>query len=384
MADERFTQERKTLMRDSSSSSGAASFNSKDSIITEAKVLEWLRDVKYPGYSRDIVSFGLVDAIEIDQGMVKVFLQITTENKNIVSEIENKVKERLSRESSVRESHVSVHVKEPEPSHTANEIPKPVSLPGVDKVIAVASGKGGVGKSSVAAMLALKAAESGLKTGLLDLDIYGPSLPMMMGVSERPDVENNRIIPHNRFGLSLMSIGFFIEGETPLIWRGPMVAQAATQLLTEVAWDNLDLLVIDLPPGTGDAQLTLAQKVQLDGVVIVTTPQDLALLDARKGVMMFMRVGVHILGIVENMSVFHCPNCGYEAYLFGKGGGKTEAIRLRIPFLGEVPLDPKLREAVDTGRIDRILETDNPVNRAFDTIFKDISLRLGVHQAAPK
>jgi ATP-binding protein involved in chromosome partitioning len=349
-----------------------------DSVLTESQVLKWLREVKYPGFSRDIVSFGLVDAVEIEKDVVKVFLEIATENKSIPAEIEKKVKDRLTKEPQVKDVHVSIHMAEPAQSETTTEIPKPLSLPGVDKVIAVASGKGGVGKSSVAAMLALKAAESGLRTGLLDLDIYGPSLPMMMGIHDRPEVRNNRIIPHQRFGLSLMSIGFFIEGETPLIWRGPMVAQAAAQLLTEVAWDNLDLLVIDLPPGTGDAQLTLAQKVQLDGVVIVTTPQDLALLDARKGVMMFMRVGVHILGIVENMSVFRCPNCGYEAHLFGHGGGRKEAECLGIPFLGEVPLDPELRAAVDTARIDRILTSETPVNQAFSTIFKDVAMRLGI------
>ena len=193
-----------------------------DSALTESQVLKWLREVKYPGFSRDIVSFGLVDAVEIEKDVVKVFLEIATKNKSIPAEIEKKVKDRLTKEPQVKDVHVSIHMPEPAQSETTTEIPKPLSLPGVDKVIAVASGKGGVGKSSVAAMLALKSAESGLRTGLLDLDIYGPSLPMMMGIYDRPEVRNNRIIPHQRFGLSLMSIGFFVEGETPLIWRGPM------------------------------------------------------------------------------------------------------------------------------------------------------------------
>jgi len=346
--------------------------------LTESQVLEWLRDVKYPGYSRDIVSFGLIDAIEITDGAVTVFVQVTAEKTDVSAEIEKNIKARLASESAVREAHVSMHVAAPAKTAAANEVPKPVSIPGVEKTIAVASGKGGVGKSSVAAMLALKASQQGLKAGLLDLDIYGPSLPLMMGINDRPRFEDKRIIPLKQNGLSLMSIGFFIEGDTPLIWRGPMVAQAATQLLTEVAWDNLDLLVIDLPPGTGDAQLTLAQKVQLDGAVIVTTPQDLALLDARKGVLMFLRVGVRILGIIENMSVFVCPNCGHKSHLFGYGGGRAEAARLHVPFLGEIPLDPKLREAVDSAKMQTILESENSVNQAFGAIFDQVAKHLGI------
>lgn len=346
--------------------------------ISETQVLEWLRDVKYPGYSRDIVSFGLVDAVEVEGGVVKVFLQISTENEAIPKQIEQAVKERLAAVPEVEEAHISINLAKPQQDQTGKEIPKPVSIPGVDKVIAVASGKGGVGKSSVSAMLAMKANALGLKSGYLDLDIYGPSLPMMMGVNDRPRFEDKRIIPLQQNGLSLMSIGFFLESETPLIWRGPMVAQAAKQLLTEVDWGTLDLLVVDLPPGTGDAQLTLAQQVELDGVVIVTTPQDLALLDARKGVMMFMKVGVHILGIVENMSVFQCPNCGHQTYLFGQGGGKREAESLRIPFLGDVPMDPLFREAVDTAGLQKIISNDNPINNAFDHIFETITKRLGM------
>ena len=318
----------------------------------------------------------MVDAVEVFGGVVKVFLQISTENEAIPKQIEQAVKERLAAVPEIQEAHISINLAKPQKDQPGTEVPKPVSIPGVDKVIAVASGKGGVGKSSVSAMLAMKANTMGLKSGFLDLDIYGPSLPMMMGINDRPKFEDKRIIPLQQNGLSLMSIGFFLEGETPLIWRGPMVAQAAKQLLTEVDWGSLDLLVVDLPPGTGDAQLTLAQQVELDGVVIVTTPQDLALLDARKGVMMFMKVGVHILGIVENMSVFQCPNCGHKTYLFGQGGGKREAESLRIPFLGEVPLDPKFREAVDNAGLQEIISSDNPINNAFDQIFEAITKRL--------
>ncbi len=349
-----------------------------DDSITEAQVLEWLQDVKYPGYSRDIVSFGLVDAVEVAGDVVKVFLQITTENQDVPKQIEQGVKERLAAVPEVQEAHISINLATPQKDQQGSEVPKPASITGVDKVIAVASGKGGVGKSSVSAMLAMKANAMGLRTGFLDLDIYGPSLPMMMGINGRPQFKDNRIIPVKQNGLSLMSIGFFVESETPLIWRGPMVAQAANQLLTEVDWDALDLLVIDLPPGTGDAQLTLAQRVELDGVVIVTTPQDLALLDARKGVLMFMKVGVHILGIIENMSVFQCPNCGHQTHLFGHGGGKIEADKLKIPFLGEVPLDPEFREAVDNAGLQQIISSDNPINSAFDKIIEAIAQRMGM------
>ena len=363
-------------MTTTNSASESSQEHHGDGSITEAQVLEWLRDVKYPGYSRDIVSFGLVDAVEVSGGVVKVFLQISTKNEDLPKQIEQAVKERLAAVPEIQEAHISINLAKPQKDQPGTEVPKPVSIPGVDKVIAVASGKGGVGKSSVSAMLAMKANTMGLKSGFLDLDIYGPSLPMMMGINDRPKFEDKRIIPLQQNGLSLMSIGFFLEGETPLIWRGPMVAQAAKQLLTEVDWGSLDLLVVDLPPGTGDAQLTLAQQVELDGVVIVTTPQDLALLDARKGVMMFMKVGVHILGIVENMSVFQCPNCGHKTYLFGQGGGKREAESLRIPFLGEVPLDPKFREAVDNAGLQEIISSDNPINNAFDQIFEAITKRL--------
>jgi ATP-binding protein involved in chromosome partitioning len=358
--------------------------NSNDGRLTEARILECLREIKYPGFSRDIVSFGLIDAIEISGSTVTVFVQLTTEKENVSKEVEKSIRNRLSSEPGVREIHVSMKVNEPAKQAKTEDVPKPVAIPGVAKIIAVASGKGGVGKSSVAAMLALKAAKQGLKTGLLDLDIYGPSLPMMMGIDHRPKVEDKMILPLERYGLALMSIGFFIDSDTPLIWRGPMVAQAATQLLTEVAWNKLDLLVIDLPPGTGDAQLTLAQKIKLDGVVIVTTPQDLALLDAKKGVMMFLRVGVHIIGIIENMSVFVCPNCGYKSHLFGYGGGRQEASRLRVPFLGEVPLDPKLREAVDTATMETIVESDNPINQAFGDIFDQIAAQLGISHLVMK
>jgi len=226
----------------------------------------------------------------------------------------------------------------------------PSGIPGVQAIIAVASGKGGVGKSTTAVNLALALRELGLKVGILDADIYGPSMPKLLAIRERPQaIGGNRLRPIERFGTPVMSIGFLIEEETPMIWRGPMVMSALTQMLREVEWGALDVMVVDMPPGTGDAQLTMAQQVPLKGAVIVSTPQDLALIDARRGIAMFRRVNVPVLGIVENMSTFICPQCGARSDIFGHGGARREAERLNVPFLGEVPLDIAIREKSDSG-----------------------------------
>ena len=220
----------------------------------------------------------------------------------------------------------------------------PAGIPGIAAIIAVASGKGGVGKSTTAVNLALALRELGLKVGILDADIYGPSMPKLLGIRERPQsAGGNRLRPIERYGMQVMSIGFLIEEETPMIWRGPMVMSALTQMLREVEWGTLDVLVVDMPPGTGDAQLTMAQQVPLKGAVIVSTPQDLALIDARRGIGMFRRVNVPVLGIVENMSTFVCPHCGARSDIFGHGGARREADRLGVPFLGEVQLDIAIR-----------------------------------------
>jgi ATP-binding protein involved in chromosome partitioning len=228
--------------------------------------------------------------------------------------------------------------------------PGPAGIPGVQAIIAVASGKGGVGKSTTAVNLALALRDLGLKVGILDADIYGPSMPKLLAIRERPQtIGGNRLRPIERFGMPVMSIGFLIEEETPMIWRGPMVMSALTQMLREVEWGVLDVMVVDMPPGTGDAQLTMAQQVPLKGAVIVSTPQDLALIDARRGIAMFRRVNVPVLGIVENMSMFICPQCGARSDIFGHGGARREAERLGVPFLGEVPLDIAIREKSDSG-----------------------------------
>jgi ATP-binding protein involved in chromosome partitioning len=244
---------------------------------------------------------------------------------------------------------------------------------GVDRIIAVASGKGGVGKSTTAANLALALAGEGLRVGILDADIYGPSMPRLFGLTGKPEVTEGRVIlPMQAHGLKIMSMGFLVSEQTAMVWRGPMVAGAVQQLLREVAWEPLDVLVVDMPPGTGDAQLTLAQSVALSGVVIVSTPQDLALIDARRGVEMFRKVDAPILGIIENMSTFICPNCGTRHDIFGHGGARKEAARIGIPFLGEIPLEMALRETSDSGRPLFVSQPSSPIAAAY----RDIARRV--------
>jgi ATP-binding protein involved in chromosome partitioning len=246
-------------------------------------------------------------------------------------------------------------------------------VPGVASIIAVASGKGGVGKSTTAVNLALGLASLGLKVGILDADIYGPSLPKLLAIKERPQtIGGTRLKPISRYGLTVMSIGFLIDEETPMIWRGPMVISALTQMLREVEWGTLDVMVVDMPPGTGDAQLTMAQQVPLKGAVIVSTPQDLALIDARRGIAMFRKVNVPVLGIVENMSYFLCPKCGERSEIFGHGGARAEAERLSVPFLGEVPLHATIREKSDAGLPVVATEPDGP----HAAIYREIAARV--------
>jgi ATP-binding protein involved in chromosome partitioning len=279
----------------------------------------------------------------------------------------------------------------PAPPHRSAQAAHPADkvqpgIPGVDAVIAVASGKGGVGKSTTAVNLALGLRDLGLKVGMLDADIYGPSLPKLLAIREKPQtIGGNRLKPIERYGLTVMSIGFLVDEETPMIWRGPMVMSAITQMLREVEWGKLDVLVVDMPPGTGDAQLTMAQQVPLKGAVIVSTPQDLALIDARRGVAMFKRVNVPVLGIVENMSYFLCPECGTRSDIFGHGGARHEAERLGVPFLGEVPLHMMIREKSDAGLPLVATEPDGPHAR----IYRDIAAKVlagikGAVRAAPK
>jgi ATP-binding protein involved in chromosome partitioning len=259
------------------------------------------------------------------------------------------------------------------PQSPTSPMSKQSEIPGIAAVIAVASGKGGVGKSTTALNLALGLRDLGLRVGLLDADIYGPSVPRLTGIREKPQLnDDKKMIPIKRFGLAIMSIGFLVEEETAMIWRGPMVMSAITQMLRDVAWGTLDVLVVDMPPGTGDAQLTLAQNVPLKGAIIISTPQDLSLIDARRGLAMFKKVNVPVLGIVENMSYFQCPHCGTKSDIFGHGGARHEAERLAVPFLGEIPLHMSIRATSDSGT--PVVETDPDGPHA--TIYRAIGAKI--------
>jgi ATP-binding protein involved in chromosome partitioning len=264
-------------------------------------------------------------------------------------------------------------------THGHGQAQGPSGVPGVTSIIAVASGKGGVGKSTTAVNLALGLRDLGMKVGILDADIYGPSLPKLLAIREKPQtIGGTRLKPIERYGLTVMSIGFLIEEETPMIWRGPMVMSALTQMLREVEWGTLDVMVVDMPPGTGDAQLTMAQQVPLKGAVIVSTPQDLALIDARRGIAMFKRVNVPVLGIVENMSMFICPKCGTRSDIFGHGGARHEAERLGVPFLGEVPLEMSIRETSDAGLPVVATQPDSASAAAYRVIAANVRDQLGM------
>lgn len=315
-------------------------------------VLKALSNVQDPDLKRDIVSLNMVKEIRIDDKNIYVKVNLTTPACPLKDHIKQNCVEEI-RKLVGNEFSINVEMGASVVSHI-NEI-KEKLLPGVKNTIAVASGKGGVGKSTVAVNLAVALAKDGASVGLIDADIYGPSIPLMLGVNEQPkmigDNPNNvKLLPLDKYGVKLMSIGFLIDDNTPVIWRGPMASGAIKQFMSDVIWDELDYLIFDLPPGTGDIQLTLVQTIPLTGAVIVTTPQDVALIDARKALRMFQRVNVTVLGLIENMSYFIAPDTGKRYEIFGSGGGKKAAEEMGIPFLGEIPINPLIREGGDTGR----------------------------------
>ncbi|HEY0300253.1 MAG TPA: iron-sulfur cluster carrier protein ApbC, partial [Rhizomicrobium sp.] len=269
------------------------------------------------------------------------------------------------------------------PARARAEPPPPMGIPGVAAVIAVASGKGGVGKSTVAANLAIALGQLGLKVGLLDADIYGPSVPRLFDIKDKPKTDGKKIVPIEKHGIKIMSLGFLIREDEAVVWRGPMVQSALTQMLNDSNWAPLDILVLDMPPGTGDAQLTISQRVPLRGAVIVSTPQDIALIDARKGIAMFEKTKVPVLGIVENMSTFVCPNCGHESHIFGHGGARAEAKRMGVPFLGEIPLVPVIRETSDAGRPIVVHLPDSKEAQAFRAVAKEVAAGVALAQRTP-
>ncbi len=333
---------------------------------TPQEILDGLKSIKYPGYNRDIVSFGIVRDIEIGSAGIVVTLAPGGAKPEAVEEIALAVRARVREISGVEQ--VEIALEASEPAKPRGESPR-ADIPGVRHVVAVASGKGGVGKSTVAVNFALALQALGYRVGLLDADVYGPSIGLMLGLSERPlNDAQGRIIPLERFGIKVISLALFIQKGTPVIWRGPMINKLLTQFLREVDWGVLDFLVLDLPPGTGDAQLTIAQQAPLSGGVIVTTPQDVALLDVQRGIAMFNQVNAPVLGVIENMSYHVCTGCGQRAEIFGHGGGAVMAEKEHIPFLGEIPLVRAIRAGGDCGEPIVVAQPEHPQSQAFRAI----------------
>ncbi len=339
--------------------------------ITEERVLDALRAVVDPDLKRDVVSLGFVKDLKIDGGSVSFSLELTTPACPLKAQLKAAAEEAVMRIGGVRDVHVEVTSRV-----SAHRVQEEEILPGVKNIVAIASGKGGVGKSTICVSLAVALARTGARVGLLDTDIYGPSIPIMMGVKEQPEIEEQKLIPIEKYGVKLMSLGFLISEDTPLIWRGPMVMKAVEQLLTDVEWGELDYLLVDLPPGTGDVQLTLAQKVPLTGAVIVTTPQDVALLDVVRGVSMFRKLNVPILGVIENMSFFLCPHCGGRSDIFSHGGGETASRKFEVPFLGEVPIDLGIRTGGDAGRPILIDDPESKQSKIFMEIAGQMAAKI--------
>jgi len=333
-------------------------------LLTKERILESIKVVKDPDLHRDIVSLGMVKDVKIDGGKVSVQVELTTPACPLKEQIKQDVQKAVGGLEGVQE--VSVQM-------SSNVRQGPVlstqgTPAGIRNVIAVASGKGGVGKTTVCVNLAVALARTGARVGLMDGDIYGPNVPLMLGIPKdaRPSVTpDERLNPIEAYGLKTISMGLLVAPETPMVWRGPMLHSAVTQFLQKVDWGELDYLFVDLPPGTGDVQLSLVQTVSVTGAVIVTTPQEVALMDVRKGIAMFQKTNVPILGIVENMSSFICPHCRQETSIFSNGGGKEASEKLGVPFLGEIPIDPRIREGADAGRPVVITQPDSEAAKQF-------------------
>jgi ATP-binding protein involved in chromosome partitioning len=379
-------------------------------LLTKERVLEVLKNIKGPGAGTDIVAQGLVSEIVIHKGKVYFAISVDPQRARELETVRQAAEKAVASVPGVEAVAVTL---------TADRAPggapaggdgrgqaapqgspftrsgaardarhRPGGVPGVANIIAVASGKGGVGKSTTAVNLALALKARGLRVGILDADIYGPSMPRLLGLKGQPQQVGDKLAPMEAYGLKVMSMGFLVDEETPMIWRGPMVMSALSQMLKDVAWGELDVLVVDMPPGTGDAQLTMAQQVPLAGAVIVSTPQDLALIDARKGLNMFRKVNVPVLGIVENMSTFICPHCGQPSNIFGHGGARAEATRLGVPFLGEVPLTLSIRAMSDEGRPIVAADPSSPVAEAYREIaaraYAELERNKGGARQAPQ
>ncbi len=340
------------------------------------KILEILKKVNYPGFSRDIVSFGLVNEAEFEDGKALVKINLTSSEPQLPLQLKKQIEEALGQYEEIVQTDVGITVKKEASFPTSSDENR---ISGIDKIIAIASGKGGVGKSTLAVNLACTLSRLGetlptpLKIGLMDCDVYGPSVPLLLGSTERPQlIDENILAPNESFGIKLMSMGLLIDEESPVVWRGPMVMKTIQQFANNVEWGELDYLLIDLPPGTGDAQLSLAQTLPLDGTVIVTTPQKAAVDVARRGARMFEKVNVPILGVVENMSFLENPENGEKNFIFGRGGGEKTSQDLNVRLLGQVPLDPNVREGGDHG----IPVVISHANCGASLAFKEIASKL--------
>src|SRR5258707_680678 len=350
------------------------------STVGEQQVLDALRQVRDSERGGDIVSLGMVSGLAVRDGHVAFALEVEPARAERLEPLRKAAEEAVDRLPGVLSVSAVLTAQKAAPTaargapHGQHAAPPAKALvPGVKSIVAVASGKGGVGKSTTAVNLALGLAANGLRVGILDADIYGPSMPRMLGISGKPNSRDGRVLePMENYGIKCMSMGFLVAEDTPMIWRGPMVMSALNQMLRDVNWGELDILVVDLPPGTGDAQLTMAQQVPLSGAVIVSTPQDIALLDARKGLNMFRKVDVPVLGIVENMSYFSCPNCGHRSEIFSHGGARREAEKLGVEFLSEVPLDIAIRETSDAGTPIVVAQPDSEHAKVYRLLAKRV------------
>jgi ATP-binding protein involved in chromosome partitioning len=340
----------------------------------EEDILNALRTVKDPDLHKDIVTLNFVKDLKVNDGKAFFSIELTTPACPVKKEMEQWARAAVMKVKGIRD--VEIHMTSAVSARAPGSNKKPID--GVKNIIAVGSGKGGVGKSTVTVNLAVALAQAGARVGLLDADIYGPNVPLMMGIMDRPRAVNNRIQPIENYGVRIMSMGFLMSDDTALIWRGPMLHSAVQQFIRDVDWGELDYLLIDLPPGTGDVQLTLTQTVPLMGAVVVTTPQDVALQDARKAIKMFRQVRVDILGIVENMAYFECPHCNQRTHIFSHGGGVATAEQYKVPFLGEVPLDVAVREGGDGGKPIVLYNPDAPAAKAFTQIAGSVAAQVSI------
>jgi ATP-binding protein involved in chromosome partitioning len=340
----------------------------------EEEIRARLDHVMFPGYRHSILRYGLVRDVRVDDGEVSVTLVPASARREVAQRIAQEVRESVASLAGVRtvQVHTAPTAKERAHGHGHAGAEQPAGIPGVRHVVAVSSAKGGVGKSTVAVNLAVALRRGGARVGLLDADVYGPSAPLMMGVDSRPRSSGNRIAPIERFGVQVMSMGFFLDDASPVIWRGPMVMGLVRQFLRDVEWGEQDYLVVDMPPGTGDAALTLAQQVVLSGTLIVTTPQEVALADVERGIAMFRQLQVPVLGVVENLSEYVCPDCGDHEAIFGEGGGEALARQFGVPLLAKLRLVPDVREAGDAGRPIVVSAPDHPVSEQFAALARSI------------